>query len=170
MAKIKLPYIELQEIRGCLRELGRLNLPIPYEIGKNLRKVNAALRDPEEQMEELRKKYIEKDAEGDPIYYAVNKEGNIVVFDPKNRNDFPPGAPLQTFIDDKTKLKEFKKEAKVIEEDEFEVDFHEVKMSKLTKFLSEHNIPGILFEPLVDIIFFEDSGTHQESPRKEDKK
>jgi hypothetical protein len=144
-------------MREALRQLGNLDLPIPYEIAKNLRRINAALKEPEELMTTTREKYIDKDADGKIIQYALNKSGEIVPFNVDNRKDFEPDTRLLTKITDKTKLKEFEEQMKAIEKDEFEVDFHEVKMSKLAAYLEKQGGKGNLFEPLIERIFVEDN-------------
>ncbi len=159
MSKIKVTYKELVNMRDALQGLSALNLPIPYELAKNLRRVKSALKEPEELLDTLRSNYVDKDENGGAIFYGVNKDDKFTKYIPENRNEFNPDTPLLTLISDKSKLKEYQEKEKEFNKDEFEVDFHEIKMSKLKDYLQKDGIPGNLFEPLVDIIFIDDIDT-----------
>lgn len=156
MATMKLNLKELREIRTALQHLGNLpNLPIAYEIAKNLRRVNAVLKEPEELLETLREKQTEKDAEGKPIYFTIDNEGNTVAYDPAKKN-INPRANLFTRITNLTKLQEFEEQAKKAEKDEFEVDFHVIKYSKLKPYIEKDGIAANPLVPLLDRILIEE--------------
>ncbi|GEM_PF-2586382 len=158
MAKIKVPYPELVAIREALLALGELNLPIPYELGKNLKRVNAALKDAEDTLEEVRQKFVDRepsvgDKEGDVINYAINKAGDVVPFDENKRSEYNPKSKIFSKISDKAKMKLYHEEELKLHKDEFEVDFHEVKMEKIQAVLDKEGLKSGMFWPLVDFIF-----------------
>jgi len=158
MAKVKVPYPELVAIREALVALGELDLPIPYELGKNLKRVNAALKDAEETLEEVRQKFVDREPaaegqEGEIIHYAVNKVGDVVPFDENKRSEYNPKSKIFSKISDKGKMKLFNVEEKKLHKDEFEVDFHEVKMEKIQAVLDKEGLKSGVFWPLVDFVF-----------------
>ena len=158
MAKIKVLYPELVAIRESLIELGKLDLPIPYELGKNLKRVNAALKDAEETLEEVRQKYVDRepavgDVDGDIILYAINKAGDVIPFDENKRSEYNPQSRIFSKISDKKKVKEFQVQEKKLQKDEFEVDFHEIPMLKLQAILDKSGLKSGVFLPLIDYVF-----------------
>lgn len=153
MSKQKLSFNDLKKIREALQILGTLNLPIAYEVAKNLKRVNATLREPEELLAELWNKYIDKDADGNQIQYTINGEAKIVV---ANKDELLPDARVFTKIGDSEKQKDFQEQKKKTESDTFEVDLHEVKMSKLKDYIEKNGIMGNALEPLLDVVLIED--------------
>lgn len=122
-------YAEIMEVRDALVRLGEKDLPVAYEVAKNIRICNSILNETREILQDLHKKFADKDKDGNIIQYEEN------------------GQQVSK-ITDKEKLAQYQEELRKLDAEEHEVAF--LKVSKAS--FAGKDVPGLVLVPLVDVV------------------
>lgn len=79
---MKLRIAQIADIRVALNTLGKQTLPIAYELAKNSRICDIILKESDEILKELQKKYFDKDENGNLKNYSEEGKQIIKISDP----------------------------------------------------------------------------------------
>lgn len=130
---------QLIEIKEKLETIGKLKLPIWYEIAKNLKAVNKVLDEANELRMAIWEKFADKDEAGKVKEY-IGEKGT------------PEEGKPYSKITDKAVLAECMAELKNMDDDDtFEVKFHRILKDRI----SQKDLEGGDFVPLIDVIVVE---------------
>jgi hypothetical protein len=126
-------YAEVFLIKTALEALGKLDLPVTFEVAKNIRACNVVLTEVQELAKELVEKYADRDEAGQLI---VTKEGD---FEKYKFNDL-------------VKREHYNQEARKI--DLFE---HDIKLIKIKRSaLPTTGIDISILVPLIDTVIIDE--------------
>ncbi len=123
---------QITQIKNALNQLGNERLPIAYEIAKNIKTCDKVIDEVQTIVKELFEKYAEKDENG------------------KLKN-FEQDGQLMSKITDAEKLKEYNAELEKVRDDDHEITFHKVLLSKI----EAEKLQANTLVPLLDTIFVE---------------
>ena len=125
-------YIEIAELLDALIKLGERDLPIAYEIAKNIRACKVLVREGQEIAQELFNKFADKNPEGKFISYTEgDKQGYRIT--------------------DGTKMDLYRAEIKKLEQQE-----HDLKLIPIPKTsISGKDLPANLLVPLIGTVILD---------------
>jgi hypothetical protein len=140
---MKLTMLEIQDMFVALQKLGERDLPIAYELAKNMRILKKEIAAYEEDRNTVHEKFADKDAGGAFIEYI---EKDMYGRDERVRK-----------ISDPAKLMEFNREHEKMLKDVRDVIVHRVLLKRVTNGRDgrERDLPAMLLAPLLETIFVE---------------
>lgn len=129
-----LKFPVLVEVQRALETLGQQQLPVSYEIARNLKSIRRVVDEQQEIARSLYEKFADKEDDGSLKRYVVGEQMKLKISDPK------------LFI-------AYNLEVKKIDETEHEVTLYPIAWSKIEKF----DLQGNAIAPLLDIIIIDQS-------------
>ena len=145
-------YSQLLNIQSGLIGLGKYNIPISYEVAKNLNRVNKVIEEVQKTIIDLHKKFADKDTNGNVQYETTDR--NMIPKFEKNKDNFNL----------------FQEQIKKIDEDDtYKVDFHKISAKKIETMLKneKYQVAGEYLSPLIGSIIEEDED-NKKTPEKKD--
>jgi len=129
--------MKFQQIMECKLALEALsseyNLPIAYELAKNLKRTVKVLNDATDIAKDIGRKFAETEGEN----FKRDKDGMLIFKSPEDKVAYDA-------------------EIAKLNHDDLEIEFHKIPIRKIKKYIEEHGIKGVYLAPLIDVVFIDE--------------